>query len=110
MSLVGVRVVLTAFGADGWEDEVGLWAQTAEQDQGTLTEFMTKHLGIPKPEAEELAKDVLGPWLEEWETRDGEQARNIKRASRWFVGGAVLVVALALVGLVALGVLLIRWL
>jgi len=105
MSLVGTQVRLTAFGADGWEDEVGLWA--GGKGQGTLAEFMTTYIKIPQPEAEQLANDVLGPWLDEWELRDGELDRKIKRASRWFFAGAALVVALALVGLVALVVVLV---
>jgi hypothetical protein len=105
-SVGGILVTLTAFGGDGWEDAEGAWAGL--KGQGTLAEFMTTYIKIPKPEAEQLAKDVLGPWLAEWAARGGEEeARKIKRESRWFFGGVALVVALALVGLVALVVLLV---
>jgi hypothetical protein len=106
ISLVGTQVTLTGFGADGWEDAVGVWA--GKHGQGTLAEFMTTYIQIPKPEAEELAKDVLGPWLDEWAARGGEEeARKIKRWSRWFSVGVAVVVALALAGLVALVLLLV---
>ena len=103
--MVGTQVRITAFSADGWEDDVGLWS--GKKGQGTLAEFMTTYIKIPQPEAEQLAKDVLGPWLDEWELRDGELDRKIKRASRWFFSGVALVVLLAIVGFVALVVLLV---
>jgi hypothetical protein len=106
MSVVGTQVKLVVFGTGGWEDAVGVWSSRG--DQGTLAEFMTTHMKIPEPEAEQLATDVLGPWLDEWAARGGEEeARQVERFSRWFFGGVALVVALALVGLVALVVVLV---
>jgi hypothetical protein len=101
----GVLVSLTAFGADGWEDEAGDWAGL--KGQGTLAEFMTTYIKIPQSEAEQLAADVLGPWLDEWERLDGEAARKIRRDSRWFFSGVALVVLLAIVGFVGLVVSLV---
>jgi len=110
MSLTGTQVHLVAFGADGWEDAVGMWANNDGRapGQGTLVEFMTTYIQIPTEEAEQLAKDVLGPWLDEWAARGGaEEARKIRRFSRWFLSWAAVVVALAVFGLVALVVLLV---
>jgi len=105
-SLGGTQVKLVAFGADGWEDAVAVWAGGG--GQGTLAEFMTAYMRIPEAEAEQLAKNVLGSWLDEWAARGGEdEARRVKRFSRWFFGGVAVVLALALVGLGALVVVLV---
>jgi hypothetical protein len=108
--ILGTEIALTTFGPDGWQDATKLWTDRVGHDsrEQTLAQFLEAYAQIPKPEAERLADDVLGPWLEERKARGGDEGdRFVDRWTLKALASAAVVVALALAGLVGLILLLV---
>jgi len=104
----GLHLRITRFGADGWEDGGKTWFEETQMmtDPQTLPEFLAAELGVPSAEAEELAQGILGPWLQQWESRGGkEQTKATNRLSLALMGGLSVLIVLA-----CLGVALLIWL
>jgi hypothetical protein len=104
----GWHLRVTRFGADGWEDGGAIWFEHTEAmtRPRTLPEFLSSELGVPTAEAEGLAQDILGPWLQQWESRGGrERAKGVNRLSATLMAGVGVLIVLA-----CLGVALLIWL
>jgi hypothetical protein len=110
-SFYGTQVTVTTFGADGWADDSKGWTTNHGYDfEGqTLANFLMRHAELPLDESEELAQDVLGPWVEHWVANGGrEEAREIDAGARLMMLALGVVVVLALVGVGSLVVVLVR--
>jgi hypothetical protein len=101
----GVHVSLTTFAADGWQVDDRSWYELHPPDppRAELWTFLAYHLGIPPGEAESLAADIMGPWLEDWKRRGG--ARDAKRVGRLTVGLISVLIVLLALAVVAIGLL-----
>lgn len=67
----------------------------------SLGDFLASFAGLPREEADALALEIQGTWIDEWRARGGEQAEHELRhfTNRLLVTVAV-VVALAITGIV----------
>jgi len=103
----GLGVNAKRFAADGWEAPARTWFERGgtSREPESLAGFLVAQLSVPRPEAAALARDIRGPWLEDYERRGGR--REDQRVERW---AGVLIAALALlIALAVLGVVLLVW-
>ena len=100
---LGLCVEVTSFGVDGWEDGHETWAENAKDNPQTLAQFLAVELRVPGPEATALAQDILAQWIEEWESRGGdEEARMVGRLTVALIAAIAVLLALACIGIVLL--------
>jgi hypothetical protein len=105
---IGLTVEVTRFGSDGWEDGHETWFENAEDNPQTLAQFLAAELHVPGPEASALAQDILGPWVEEWESRGGDQeARTFHRLTIALIVAIGILLVLACTAIVLLVLLLV---
>jgi hypothetical protein len=105
------QVTVTGFEESGWENRSKMWTSKYGHNapEETLDEFLVWLLRISEDEARGLAQDILGPWLEEWRERGGEEeARSTNHMVKVLAALLAIVALLALVGLAALVWLLVR--
>jgi hypothetical protein len=108
---VGTSVQVTVFDEDGLGDEPKAWTSKHGFRGGeSFDEFLIDEAGLPEGEAEDLAANVLGRWLEEWRRAGGEESsRSFDRLYILFVAGVLVVLALAFLGFALIVWRLVDW-
>lgn len=96
----GDSVQATIFDENGLGEDTKAWMRKYGYSGGeSLDEFLREQADLPDDEASELARKVLGPWLEEWRREGGEEeTRAIGRLFMLLSGAALVVVGLAFLG------------
>ena len=96
---MGFSATIVVFGADGWEVKGKTWNR--KYADSALGEFLASFVGLPREEAEALATDIQGAWIDEWRARGGEaDDRDLRRFANRFLVAVALVVAFALAGII----------
>lgn len=105
--LAPVQFTFHGFGDDGWANKRAVWSTKhgalPDGEPIELDVFLHDRFDLPEIEANQLAKRLRGPLLDQWRTRGGD----VEQAELRGFGGRLLLIAACVIVIAIVGLVLV---